>query len=363
MLTSQLFSGSQDLQDVSDGVRTIEDQEESDSVALIQEALLAIGYTQPAFGVDDIFSGETVDAIVDFKQSRGLSNTDPDVDAETIDRLDFEMNYLEGSWLDAFADDTALLARDPWLAGIAEQQLGLSLTEKLTEFFEFGDRMCFRVSFVLSPAAAVLVGRMAEGVVKDDFCRLQAPCTSADFFDLSPSSSDYTDFLLREHPDLDAAELGGLGSLTRPDILRHRPAQSAWYEIKPLSISGAIAARIKNHEIVKNYARVGLPYTTGTSYTPTEFITLGTFFTPEGENLRVVLHLMRRAPGLVFWEICVEGDYVLYFNRVRLTAGILALMVACAILLIPAAEAAGVVAALTALAEALGVALPVLSAL
>jgi Putative peptidoglycan binding domain len=355
VLESELLSSSADLQDVAQGVRRITAPEISESVALIQEALAAIEYSLPVAGIDDSFGGETGSAITAFKQSRGLSPSDPVVGIGTINRLDFEITYLEGAATNAHIADTKLLAFDPYLAGILElQQPGLDLTSRITDFFEFGDRMCFRLSFALSGSAAALVGRVVEPLVFADYCTLQAPCTPADFFDVRPGSTDYVDFLLVQHPNVDPAELGALGSLKRPDILRHRGSASEWYEIKPMSIAGAIAGRIKVSQITTSYARLGLPYKPGNTYTPTEHITLGTFFTPEGENLRVVVHLMRRARGLIFWELCIEGDYVAYFNRVRLVAGILALMIAAAELLAPAAEAAGIAAALRALAAELG---------
>jgi Putative peptidoglycan binding domain len=364
MLSSALFSSSADLQSVADGARRILEPETSDSVALIQAALVALGFSLPQAGIDDAFGAETGAAVSAFKRSRGLSPSDPVVGVGTMNRLDFEVAYLEGAASDAHVADARALAADPFFAGLVElQRPDLDLTRVLTDFFEFGNRMCFRMSFGLSAQAAALMGRIVEPRVFLDYCTRQAPCTSADFFDRNPGSTEYVDFLLVQHPGIDPAQLGGLGALKRPDILRHRPQGSEWYEIKPMSLSGAIAARIKLSEITTSYARLGLPYLPGNRYTPTEFIPLATMFTPEGENLRVVLHLMRRARGLIFWEICIEGDYVVYFNRVRIVAGLLAILVLLAELAIPAAEAAGVVAALRALAAELGVLLPALEAL
>ena len=73
---------------------------------------------------------------------------------------------------------------------------------------------------------------------------------------------------------------------------------------------------------------------------PTPEIVLGRFLTPQGEKLDLILSVRAKAPGLLFWELCVKGDYVLYFNRVRLAAGIAALLVALAEILVPAAESA-----------------------
>ena len=71
---------------------------------------------------------------------------------------------------------------------------------------------------------------------------------------------------------------------------------------------------------------------------------LGRFLTPQGEKLDLILSVRAKAPGLLFWELCVKGDYVLYFNRVRLAAGIAALLVALAEILVPAAEVGAIIA-------------------
>jgi hypothetical protein len=366
MLVSNLLSPNAELQGVAAGTGTIRAPEQSDAVALIQEALVAIEYSLPVAGIDDTFGNETGSAVSQFKASRGLSPTDPVVGVGTSNRLDFELTYLEGDVNDQHVADTGLLAHDPYLAGLVEiQNTNLDLTSALTDFFEFGDRMCFRMSFGLSAQAAALMGRIVEPMVQADYCSAahQGPCNTHDFFDLNPGSTDYVDFLLREHPTVDPARIGALGSISRPDILRHRgAADSEWYEIKPMSVSGAIAARIKKHVIPPAYAALGLPYLPGNTYTPTEFIPFPFLFvTPEGENLRVVLHLMRRARGLVFWEICIEGDYVAYFNRVRIVAGLLALLIALAEAAAAAGVAAAIVAAIQDVATALGVTLPLVT--
>src|SRR6476646_1733376 len=109
MLTSQLLSSSADLQGVQQGVRVIQATETSDSVALIQEALVALGGSLPAAGVDDNSGTETGRAVSAFKESRRISPSDPKVGVRTIERLDFELNYLEGGATDAHLADTRLL--------------------------------------------------------------------------------------------------------------------------------------------------------------------------------------------------------------------------------------------------------------
>jgi hypothetical protein len=68
---------------------------------------------------------------------------------------------------------------------------------------------------------------------------------------------------------------------------------------------------------------------------------------------------------MILYRICVRGDYVNYFNRVRLIAGILAILVALAPEILAVGAEAGEVAAfreaLLALAAQFRVIIPILS--
>ncbi|MEV6813052.1 peptidoglycan-binding protein [Micromonospora sp. NPDC051296] len=370
MLTSQLLGSSADLRNVSTvGGRRIKEPESSDSVALVQQALIATTMSLPDHGVDDWFGTETGNAVSAYKAAHGLSPTDPVVGTGTITALDTEISYLEGAPSPQALQKPGVLALDPFFAGVLENNLGdVSIGQRALDFFELSDRICFRLSFALSgPVAQWMSEEVVEPVLFADYRAKQAPVTSADFFDSSKSSRDYVDFLLVQHPTLDPVRIGALGRQKRPDILRHRPTGSEWYELKPASIAGAIGAWAKFMEIPKNYASVGLPYLPGRAYVPTEFIPIATFFTPQGERLQLVAQLRRKAPGLIFWSLCVRGDYVSYFNRVRIAAGLLAMiallaeLAAAAAATAAAAEAAtAVVAAVQEIAVGLGVTLPAL---
>lgn len=359
MLTSELLSPSADLQNVAQGGRTIRAPETSEAVGLIQEALLEVGSLLPLFGTDENFGNETGTAVTAFKQSHNLSPSDPVVGVGTINRLDFELNYLEGATTQAHMQDTALLARDPFLAGILDLQLpDLEIGRRLIDLFELGDRICFRLSFFFDAEVSAIVGKMVEPFVFDDYCKVVGPCSPADFFDRKLSSADYVEFLLSEHPTLDPVEIRALGGKKRPDILRHRGATaSEWDEVKPFSISGLREGRLKLKEIPPNYLRVGLPYQPGKTYRPTEFIPILEFVTFHGETIKVVLHLIRTR-ALIFWELCFEGDFVAFFNRVRLAAGFAAILIVAAEALAPAGIAVEIVAAVRAAMAALGVAIP-----
>jgi peptidoglycan hydrolase-like protein with peptidoglycan-binding domain len=116
-LQSQLLGSSVDLNGVAVGTRTIRAPEVSDSVALVQQALVAIEASLPDSGVDGSFGDETGQAVSAYKSSRGLVPDDPVVGPGTTASLDVECAYLEGSSTDAAISDTRILALDPMFAG------------------------------------------------------------------------------------------------------------------------------------------------------------------------------------------------------------------------------------------------------
>ncbi|HYG48157.1 MAG TPA: peptidoglycan-binding protein [Allosphingosinicella sp.] len=354
-MNSSLFAASADLASVAAGGRLIKAPETSDSVALIQQALLALEFDFSDKGIDGAFGPETGTNVSAFKTDRNVLPADPIVGPGTTQRLDLELAYLEGNAANPSALDPTTLKQDPFFAGVLEVQNAMpKIGQDVIDLFEFGDRLCLRLSLLLGPSIAALFGRIVEPIIFKDFCASRGPCTTEDFLDSDPGSTAYVDFLLVHNPLVDPARIGELASRRRPDILTHRSPRE-WYEIKPASISGAIGAWIKFNSIIADYAVRGLPYLPGTAYVPTAEIFLAGFVTPNGESLEVVLEPRRRAPGLIFWTLCIKGDYVAYFNRVRLAGGILAILVALGVALLPAAEAAAVAAAVAEIATGLGV--------
>jgi hypothetical protein len=362
MLISSIFAGNSDLERVAAGVRRIMAPETSDSVARIQQALIAVGLELATAGVDDNFGAETGVAVSAFKADRGISPSDPVVGPGTTKRLDLEVAYLDLNPSNAENLDAKALSLDPFFAGVLEVQLARpDIGQKVIDLFQLGDSFCFRASLLFDNFIARSLGRFIEPFIFDDYCVRRGPCTSDDFFDLAPGSTNYVDFLLARNPNANPVLVGSLHNQRRPDILSHR-APTEWWELKPMSVFSAIESWKKFNSIISNYAAAGLPYKPGQSYKPTPEILLKAFFTPEGENLDLILQLRHAAPGLVFWTLCVKGDYVAYFNRVRVAVGIAALLAALAEVLIPAAEAAGVVAAIREIAVGLGAAsLPILT--
>jgi hypothetical protein len=362
MLISQLFANNADLELIAAGGRRMFAPEVSNSVALVQIALVAIGFPLKAAGIDDSFGQETGVAVVNFKTDRGLFPNDPVVGPGTIRRLDLEMAWLEGGGfagvLDPNALDTKTLALDPVQVGFIENQFGdFSLGQRVLDTFELGDRICFRPSLLFDLFTARAFGQFIERRIFDEsFCVLNGPCTGDDFLD-EAGPLNYTAFLKGHNPAVPPARIDELANERRPDIISHRDPKQ-WYEIKPHSISGVIAARIKLNVIPPLYAARGLPYLPGTAYDPVDLV-LAKFITPEGEKLDLILNLERPTRGLVFYALCVKGDYVTYFNRVRIAVGVAALLAALIEFAPIAAEAGEVAAALAALREllaALGVA-------
>jgi hypothetical protein len=105
---------------------------------------------------------------------------------------------------------------------------------------------------------------------------------------------------------------------------------------------------------------LGLPYQPGNRYTPSNEIPIASFFTPQGGKLDVIVELTRSAPGLIFWTLCIKGEYVQYFNDIRLVAGLLAIPAALAALAPTAAEGAPILAEIAEIAANLGLIPPIL---
>jgi hypothetical protein len=365
MLHSSLIGGSADLTSVAEGSRRIQAPESSDAVARIQQALILVGGDLPESGVDGIFGDETGIAVSAFKEDRGLSPRDPVVGIGTTKRLDLEVAYLEGVNVEEALDEPRILASDPFFGGVLDSlNPDRGIPDKILRFFELSDEFCFPLAPLFGTQVASLLGRLVEPKFKDDYCELHAPCNSNDFFDLKNTPEDYTEFLRSHNPLVPEATIVEVGASVRPDIMRHRNDQPEWYEIKPLSPSGLTEWLLKAARLRINYGGV-FPYLPGKIYTPSRELSLGTFFSPDGDKLEVFIEPRRPALGMILYRICVRGDYVNYFNRVRLIAGILAILVALAPEILAVGAEAGEVAAfrevLLALAAQFRVIIPILS--
>jgi hypothetical protein len=365
MLHSSLIGGSADLKLVAEGTRRIQAPESSDAVARIQQALILVGGSLPNSGIDGMFGDETGRAVSAFKKSRNLSPSDPVVGAGTTKRLDLEVAYLEEVVVEEAFNEPPILASNAFYGGVLDNlNPDRGIPDKILRFFELSDEFCFPLSALFGTQVSSLLGRLVEPEFKKDYCGLQPPCVGNDFFDLiKPIPTDYTEFLRIHNPQVPEATILSTGASVRPDILRQRDDQAEWYEIKPLTPSGLVEWLIKGKKLRSNYEGV-FPYIPGKIYTPSKKIRLGTFFSPEGDNLEVFIEATRPALGMILYRICVGGDYVKYFNRVRLIAGILAILAALAPEILVGVAEAGEVAvflqALSAIAAGFNVVIPTL---
>jgi hypothetical protein len=218
------------------------------------------------------------------------------------------------------------------------------------------------MSGILPSEAASIVGKKVEPFIFSDYCQVNPPCGIDDFFDLSPSFEPYENFLKAHNPGKSVPAII-VGESRRPDILSHRVTSPAeFYEIKPFTPTGVRDGLAKLTLLSFGYPAFGYPYKAGKQYNPTPAILLHRFTTDAEveEDLDLFLDVHRPIPGLILYRFCIKGDYIRYFNRVRVIAGVLAILVVLAPELLPAAEAGEVVAEIQALASVLGIVLPIL---
>lgn len=375
MLLSTLFGECAELVAAAAGQVRIQAPEQSDAVSRIQQALLAIGFELPS-GPDGVFGAETASAVVAFKTSRGLFPNDPVLGVGTSTRLDREIAFMEGAPLQQAApegglidptfDEDSVLAHEPFVAARLDQMRpDRGIPDKILRFFELSDEFCLPLSALWGPQVASTLGKLVDPKIMSDYCQLQT-CAGDDFFDLSNNSTLYALFLEVHNPGVPSSTIKSVGGSVRPDILRHRTDAQEWYETKPLTPSGVTEWLTKAARLRWNYAGT-FPYVAGTRYKPSPEILLGSFDFIEGGggHLEVFIEPRRPASGMILYRICLRGDFVRYFNAVRLTAGILAIVAALAPEILAAGVEAGDVAAFTAAIEALAaefqVVLPVLT--
>jgi hypothetical protein len=278
-------------------------------------------------------------AIGEFRKTRSLGQGTMLIDPSFLDRLDLELSFLEGIVTPAMSAATPLDANlvrlDPMMASLLGANfrtygLDKEIIDRVRSNLQLGNRMCFRPSLDLIPMVANLFNeQIAEPLIFKDFCTKNGPCTDV-FFDISKSFIPYRDFLLAHNPGKASLAMS-IGKKTRPDILSHRPPDFDWYEVKPASLYGIRDSVEKLVILLGLYLR--LPYKPGKRYTPTKDIVLGTLFSPEGHQLKIILETERPLPGVIFWALCIEGDYVEYFNRYQIVTGILQILVGIGLLL------------------------------
>ncbi len=121
------------------------------------------------------------------------------------------------------------------------------------------------------------------------------------------------------------------GALAVPDIMTHDSARKdfEFYEVKPASWSGLPAGIAKQALLVKLFKDHDLPYTAGLTWwvDDEEYLTEGNVL---GTRIRFYLHYYRGGPGLVWYEICMKGN----FAEVLAKVGYVAFIAACVYVLL-----------------------------
>ncbi len=322
-----------------------------DVARTVQQALLALGMQLPQLDFDDPLDDDTQRTIAQYRVSRDLPGGQI-IDGYLIRRLDLELSFLEGACSAELADilpnDRHLMRLDPYLAAVTARRLDLphfdtGMLEKLRRDMELSNRLCLRLSLDLgSKIAQWFAEDIAEPKIFSDFVKVDGPANGV-FLDISKSFAPYRSFIVTHNQSNFALEkLLEIAGRSRPDILSHRPPDFSWYEIKPMSASGIKDSLDKMVKLLAIY--LPLPYRPGRRYNPTRRIEIDTFFAKTGERITVFLEVERTAPGLIFWALCLEGDVIEYFNRFKIVAGLLQILLALCLLLPVEGVAAGIAA-------------------
>ena len=177
---------------------------------------------------------------------------------------------------------------------------------------------CIAPSFVVNPAAASAFGLVAESIIGRRYLihvgrSAFFPASTTDFQDISVGFGNSILFIafLKANNRLSASQLLALSSaglVSIPDLMTHAGIQE-FYEIKPNSIDGLAAGRVKIASLAALFAFLSLPYRQGTSWAPSERILLWSGLIT-GARIEAYLHYFASpsVPGLIVYEICIEGE-------------------------------------------------------
>lgn len=185
---------------------------------------------------------------------------------------------------------------------------------------------------------ASLFGRIAEWIVKKEYCLSKGGCSEfltlpptpgTDFFDENAGTTRcrYLAAYLKSHnPALDEVFLAQTCEARKrgkhpgddneerfpvPDIITHEPpGRMEFYEIKPNSQSGKSDGRDKllAFQALVDFFKPNVPtmtYRAGTLFDPDRSILMwdGTWF---GSPVKVFFHFRREGKGLIVYEVCAE---------------------------------------------------------
>lgn len=184
----------------------------------------------------------------------------------------------------------------------------------------------------ITQSQAASFGRIAEVPIVMDYCRATGGCALmvSDYIDTDASS--YIAFLAANNPHLTTQDILQLaiaatvtGGLSRPDVITHKPPRFEFEEVKPDSVSGRMAGRLKLTSLATLFARFSLPYLPGITWSGTGRLPL--FTLPGGITVFLAWH--RNLPGLVVYNLCVRGE-----SSVLAAYGIVAILIAVILILL-----------------------------
>ncbi len=208
---------------------------------------------------------------------------------------------------------SSALLTDP--AQVAGQ---LSAVTAATSIPAGAQRLCFPPSlFAPTDQWASGFGTLAERYIEQDYCGtpgiscIPGPAGTVYFDQNNPTG--YRNFLETHNPSLKtlsyAAKIAAYVAegIQRPDILSDDAAQKEYYEIKPLSPSGAAKGVEKLAFIVTFMTALGLPYSAGTTYSPSKDIPIMSAIA-FGQPIAVSLNVQRYLPGMITYTLCLSGN-------------------------------------------------------
>lgn len=185
-------------------------------------------------------------------------------------------------------------------------------------------RMCFPPSAFEDPQFGSGFGMLAERYIEHDYCDTMGCAPGTVYID-NYNPLAYRQFLIAHNPGLSSGAKGAaltaasVTGIARPDILSDDGARRDYYEIKPLSPSGAVAGTEKIAEIAAFMTLLGLPYVPGVTYTPSKDIPIMSGMVL-GEPLAVSLNVQRYVPGIVTYSLCLEGNLAQILAKVAMAA-------------------------------------------
>ena len=192
-------------------------------------------------------------------------------------------------------------------------RVALSISRAPLGIYSAVETACLAPSEVpsVTDSQASELGRIVEAPIIGHYCSEVGCGFTTDYFDIFNSPTLYISFLGTHNPHLtplDIIELAvaatALGGVFRPDILTHNPPRLEYEEIKPDSVSGRAAGRLKQAGLAVLFARFSLPYVPGITWSGTGTLPLVTLPGP----VEVFLEWHRNRPGLVVYNFCVRGE-------------------------------------------------------